>query len=181
MSRGPLQWEIREELLRDWRARRPVERSRRRMDRDASRGRASSILLVVTTSSARAPDSAPQWLREGREAALDLGALRPPSSDSVDGTGRHLPSPSALREPILRALAGRGGSASNEEIRNDVAAALQLPTAALSIPHDPARGGRTEFDYRLAWSRTQLSKAKRISRVGPRRWKLEDADEAVGG
>lgn len=80
-----------------------------------------------------------------------------------------------MKLPVLRSLLKRGGTALNSEIRDDVARVLELGPEVLDIPHDPARGRRSEFEYRLAWARTQLSKSGEIVRSGNRRWSLTEA------
>lgn len=48
----------------------------------------------------------------------------------------------------------RGGSASNQEIAEDVAVLLDLSDETLEIPH--GKGPRSEFLYRASWARTFL-------------------------
>ncbi len=60
--------------------------------------------------------------------------------------------------PTLQALKKLGGSATTEEIYNKVTELVQLSNEQLEILHDPERGGQTEIEYRLAWSRTYLKK-----------------------
>ena len=58
--------------------------------------------------------------------------------------------------PTLQALKLLGGSGTIEEIYNKVTEIVGLSNEQLEILHDPARGGQTEVEYRLAWSRTYL-------------------------
>lgn len=63
-----------------------------------------------------------------------------------------------LMNPTLHALKILGGSGTIEEIYNKVTEIVGLSNEQLEILHDPARGGQTEVEYRLAWSRTYLKK-----------------------
>lgn len=63
-----------------------------------------------------------------------------------------------LMNPTLQALKVLGGSGTIEEIYNKVTEIVGLSNEQLEILHDPARGGQTEVEYRLAWSRTYLKK-----------------------
>lgn len=56
--------------------------------------------------------------------------------------------------PAAEAMKARGGSATIEEMEEDVADRLQLSDEARSIPHGDT--GRTQFQYDLAWVRTYL-------------------------
>lgn len=86
-----------------------------------------------------------------------------------------LPSQAALRVPVLRALLSLGGEASNDQIASEVARVFSLSEGARSLPHDPSKGGRTEFEYRLAWARTRLKAAGEIEGAGRMVWRLTDA------
>jgi len=59
-----------------------------------------------------------------------------------------------LFNPTLAALRNLGGSASNQELVDEIANLLQLPEDAVDIDH--GRGGYTELGYRAAWARTYL-------------------------
>jgi restriction system protein len=61
--------------------------------------------------------------------------------------------------PIVDALTGLGGSATNQELYERVVDEMQLSEQQLSLLHDPERGGQTEVAYRMAWARTYLKKA----------------------
>jgi restriction system protein len=60
--------------------------------------------------------------------------------------------------PILQALKALGGSGTNEEINNKVAEIIGKPSDQLEVLHNPAKGGITEFEYRLMWARTYLKR-----------------------
>jgi restriction system protein len=74
-----------------------------------------------------------------------------------------------MTESLLAVLAELGGSASVREIEDAVAKNLNLSEVQLSLPHDKSR---TEFQYRLAWTRSYAKKAGLL--ISPRRnfWSL---------
>ena len=59
--------------------------------------------------------------------------------------------------PTVECLKARGGSATIEELEDDVARAMALPDELLAVPHGD--GPRSQFQYELAWVRTYLKKA----------------------
>ena len=61
-----------------------------------------------------------------------------------------------LMNPVIQALKQLGGSGTNEEINNRVAEIVQMPSDQLEILHNPDKGGMTEIEYRLMWTRTYL-------------------------
>lgn len=60
--------------------------------------------------------------------------------------------------PTLQALRELGGSGTTEEIYNKVTEIMGFTNEQLEILHDPQKGGQTQVEYRLAWSRTYLKK-----------------------
>ncbi len=63
-----------------------------------------------------------------------------------------------LMNPVLQALRDLGGSGTNEEINSKVIEIAHVPAEQVDIFHNPAKGGLTEFEYRLMWTRTYLKK-----------------------
>ncbi len=63
-----------------------------------------------------------------------------------------------LMNPVLQALKQLGGSGTNEEINNKVAEIARIPAEQLEVLHNPEKGGMTEIEYRLMWTRTYLKK-----------------------
>lgn len=63
-----------------------------------------------------------------------------------------------LMNPVLVALKLLGGSGTNEEINDKVAEQVKIPSEQLEILHNPEKGGITEIEYRLMWTRTYLKK-----------------------
>lgn len=69
-----------------------------------------------------------------------------------------VPTFDALMNPVIQALKELGGSGTIEEINAKVAEIAALSDEQLEVLHDPERGGQTEFEYRLGWTRTYLKK-----------------------
>jgi len=63
-----------------------------------------------------------------------------------------------MMNPLIQGLKSLGGSGTIEEIDNKVAEILNLSDEQLEVLHNPDRGGQTEVEYRLAWTRTYLKK-----------------------
>ncbi len=59
---------------------------------------------------------------------------------------------------VLQALKSLGGSGTIEELNARVAEIAKLSDEQLEVLHDPGKGSTTEFEYRLAWTRTYLKK-----------------------
>jgi restriction system protein len=69
-----------------------------------------------------------------------------------------VPTFDACMNPLLRALRELGGSGTIEEIAAKTAEIIGLSDEQLEVLHKPEKGGQTEFEYRLAWTRTYLKK-----------------------
>ena len=69
-----------------------------------------------------------------------------------------IPTFDALMNPVIQALKSLGGSGTIEEIDNKVIGIAGLSDEQTEVLHNPERGGRTEVEYRLAWTRTYLKK-----------------------
>lgn len=67
-----------------------------------------------------------------------------------------LPTYDSLMNPLIKAIKALGGSATIEELNTKIAEIAGLTDKQLEILHDPDRGGGTEVEYRLAWTRTYL-------------------------
>lgn len=70
----------------------------------------------------------------------------------------NIPTYDALMNPLVQALRELGGSATIEELTSKVAEIANLTDDQLEVLHDSSEGGRTEVEYRLAWSRTWLKR-----------------------
>lgn len=73
-------------------------------------------------------------------------------------TEAHVPTFDTFMNPTIQALKDLGGSGTIEEINSRVIEITGLSDEQIEVPHDPAKGGRTEVEYRLAWTRTYLKK-----------------------
>jgi restriction system protein len=69
-----------------------------------------------------------------------------------------IPTYDALMNPLIQALKELGGSATIEELNSKTAEIAGLTDEQMEVLHNPAEGGRTEVEYRLAWSRTWLKR-----------------------
>ena len=69
-----------------------------------------------------------------------------------------VPTFDALMNPVIQALKNLGGSGTIEEIKNEVSEIAGLSDEQLEMLHNPEKGGQTEVEYRLAWTRTYLKK-----------------------
>jgi restriction system protein len=69
-----------------------------------------------------------------------------------------IPTFDALMNPVIQALKSLGGSGTIEEIDNKVIGIAGLSDEQTEVLHNPERGGQTEVEYRLAWTRTYLKK-----------------------
>ncbi|MCA9875383.1 MAG: restriction endonuclease [Anaerolineales bacterium] len=72
--------------------------------------------------------------------------------------GVKVPTFDSFMNPVIEALQALGGSGTIEEINNRVAEIVGLSDAQLEVLHNPEKGGQTEIEYRLAWTRTYLKK-----------------------
>ncbi len=57
---------------------------------------------------------------------------------------------------FIRALKYLGGSGTNEVINVKVAEIVGIPSEQLEVLHNPQKGGMTEIEYRMMWTRTYL-------------------------
>lgn len=85
----------------------------------------------------------------------------------------NLPTFDQFIKPLLQALIDLGGSGSIEEINEKVYEITKLTEEQLSILH--GEDGRTEAEYRLAWTRTYLKKAGFLENSARGIWALTSA------
>lgn len=85
-------------------------------------------------------------------------------------TKSDLPSYDRYFAPTVRALKERGGSATIEELEEDVAELMGLSPEVLAVPHGD--GPRTQFSYELAWVRTYLKKVGAVENSERGVWRL---------
>ena len=84
-----------------------------------------------------------------------------------------------LINPALQALKELGGSGTNEEINTKVIEIAHVPSEQLDILHNPAKGGMTEIEYRLMWTRTYLKKYGVIENSTRGIWALTSKGSAI--
>ncbi len=92
-------------------------------------------------------------------------------------SNKDLPTFDQFIKPLLQALIDLGGSGSIEEINEKVYAITELSEDQLQIPHGD--DGRTEVEYRLAWTRTYLKKAGLLENSSRGVWALTISDVVV--
>lgn len=98
--------------------------------------------------------------------------------------GNSVPTYDSMMNPLLHAMRDLGGSGSIEEIANKVASIMELTDEQLNQIHNPEKGTQSEFEYRLAWTRTYLKKydllensSRGIWALSPNGIKTETVDE----
>lgn len=84
-----------------------------------------------------------------------------------------------MMNPVIQALKKLGGSGNIEEINNTVIEILTIPAEQLEVLHNPARGGMTEFEYRMMWARTYLKKYGMIDNSARGVWALTPQGSAT--
>ena len=92
-------------------------------------------------------------------------------------TKHQLPTSKDLYWPTLKALTARGGSASIQELLEQVATDLALPDEILDIPHKD--GPRSEVAYRAAWARTQLKFVSAIDNTSRGIWTITEVGREI--
>lgn len=83
------------------------------------------------------------------------------------------PSQEYLAWPTLLAIRESGGAATNEEISRSVAHRLNLSDDQRTRLKAP-QGGRSLYEYRLAWARTALKQMGAIVNDSLKHWSLTD-------
>src|SRR2546426_6760719 len=86
--------------------------------------------------------------------------------------GTNVPTFDAMMNPVVQALRTLGGSGTVEEIESKVAEIMGLSDVQLEQLHNPEKGDKTEFGYRLAWTRTYLKRANVIENSSRGIWAL---------
>lgn len=85
-----------------------------------------------------------------------------------------------LMNPALHALRALGGSGTNEEINTKVAEIADIANEQLEILHDPKKGGISEYEYRMMWTRTYLKKFGVIENSARGVWALTSKGSSIG-
>lgn len=84
-----------------------------------------------------------------------------------------------LLNPVIQALKKLGGSGTIEEINNKVAEIENIPSEQLEVLHNPEKGGVTEIEYRLLWTRTYLKQYGIIENSSRGVWSLTEKGSKV--
>ena len=92
-------------------------------------------------------------------------------------TEHQLPTYEDLLWPTLKALENRGGSASIQELSEQVATDLALSDEILDIPHKD--GPRSEVDYRAAWARTHLKFVSAVENTSRGIWTITEVGRRI--
>jgi restriction system protein len=69
-----------------------------------------------------------------------------------------VPTFDTFMNPVIQALKELGGSGTIQEIDGKASEIAGLTDEQLEVLHNPEKGGQTEVEYRLAWTRTWLKK-----------------------
>ncbi len=84
-----------------------------------------------------------------------------------------------LMNPVIQALKILGGSGTIEEINNKVAEVAKIPSDQLEVLHNPEKGGMTEIEYRLMWTRTYLKRYEIIDNSSRGVWSLTEKGSKI--
>ena len=84
-----------------------------------------------------------------------------------------------MMNPVLQALKDLGGSGTNGEINSKVYEIAHVPSDQLEILHNPTKGGMTEIEYRLMWTRTYLKKFGAIENSTRGIWSLTSKGSSI--
>lgn len=79
-----------------------------------------------------------------------------------------------LMQPLVKALVNLGGSASIDEMYEEVVELENFDEETLAVLHNPEKSSQTEVGYRLAWARTYLKKAGYLENSARGVWTLTD-------
>jgi restriction system protein len=94
-------------------------------------------------------------------------------------TRARVPTFDTFMNPLIQALKELGGSGTIEEIASKTAEIAGLSDEQLDQLHNPERGSQTEFEYRLAWTRTYLKKYGLLENSSRGVWALTQAARQV--
>lgn len=89
-----------------------------------------------------------------------------------------IPTYDDLLWPTLEALKAKGGSASIQELSEQIASDMELPDEILELPHKEG-GTRSEVEYRCAWARTGLKKIGAIENTSRGVWTITERGRQI--
>ena len=84
-----------------------------------------------------------------------------------------------LMNPVIQALKSLGGSGTIEEINDKTAEIAKIPSEQLEILHNPEKGGMTEIEYRLMWTRTYLKRYGVVENSTRGVWSLTEKGSGI--
>ena len=84
-----------------------------------------------------------------------------------------------LMNPVIQALKSLGGSGTIEEINDKTAEIAKIPSEQLEILHNPEKGGMTEIEYRLMWTRTYLKQYGVVENSTRGVWSLTEKGSGI--
>ncbi len=90
-----------------------------------------------------------------------------------------IPTYDTMMNPLHEAMKQLGGSGTVEEINSKVAEIMGLNDEQLDLLHDTKRGGQTEFEYRIAWTRTYLKRYGILENSSRSVWALTPEGRSV--
>ena len=93
-------------------------------------------------------------------------------------TSNQVPTSKDLLWPTLKALEARGGSASIQELSEQLATDLALPDEMLDILHGKI-GPQSEVDYRAAWARTRLKLVSAVDNTTRGIWTITEVGRGI--
>lgn len=92
-------------------------------------------------------------------------------------TDQRAPTYEDLLWPTLKALIDHGGSASIQELSEQIASDLALSDEVLGVPHK--NGSGSEVDYRAAWTRTHLKSMGAIDNTSRGIWTITESGRGI--
>jgi restriction system protein len=90
-----------------------------------------------------------------------------------------VPTYDSMMNPLLQAIRELGGSGTIEEINGRVIEIMDLSDNQIEILHNPDKGGSTEIEYRLAWTRTYLKRYGVLENSSRGVWALNESGRKV--
>jgi restriction system protein len=85
-----------------------------------------------------------------------------------------------MMSSVIEALKILGGSGTNEEINEKVSEIEKIPADQYEVLHNPEKGGMTEIEYRLMWTRTYLKLYGFIENSTRGVWSLTEKGSTAG-
>ena len=82
--------------------------------------------------------------------------------------------------PTLKALEAKGGSASIQELSEQITSDLGLSDQILEVPHKEG-GTQSEFEFRSAWARTALKKIGAVENTSKGVWTITKQGRQIQG